>query len=102
MAVRPAATRARPRAETYAADLKTKLGIAPDQVGAWSALADALSCNHRRMAGDTANGDQPFGALGDRLAGLERMRRAARQLLDVLNTDQREVAAHVLPLCCRS
>jgi hypothetical protein len=54
------------------------------------------------MAGDTANGDEPFGALGDRLAALERMRRAARQLLDVLNTDQREVAAHVLPLCCRS
>jgi hypothetical protein len=54
------------------------------------------------MARDTANGDEPFGALGDRLAGLERMRRAARQLLDVLNTDQREVAAHVLPLWCRS
>jgi hypothetical protein len=102
MAFRPAAMRARPRAETYAADLKAKLRIAPDQIGAWSAFADALSCNRLRMASGTGNGDEPFGALGDRLVALEQMRHAGRELLAVLSPEQQNVAAQVLPLCCRS
>jgi hypothetical protein len=102
IAFRPAATRARLPAEPYAAGLKARLCIAEDQIGAWSMFADALWCNHLRMASDTANGDEPFGALGDRLAALERMRHAGRQILDVLSSDQRKVAAQVLPLCCRS
>jgi hypothetical protein len=92
--------RARPRAETYAASLKAKLGIAPNQVVAWSALTDALSRNHRRMASDIANDDEPFGALGDRLAALERISHAGRALMDVLSLEQQHVAAQVLPLCC--
>ena len=101
-AFRSAASRPRHGAEAYVAGLKGRLCIAPDQIGAWSALADALSCNHLRMASDTANGDEPFGALGDRLVALGRMRHAGRQPLGVLSPDQREVAAQVLPLCCRS
>jgi hypothetical protein len=100
MAFRPAALRPRPQVETYAAGLKAKLGIAPDQASAWSALADALSRNHRRMASGTANSDEPFGALADRLADLQRMRQAGRALLDVLSPEQQHIAAHVLPLCC--
>jgi hypothetical protein len=100
MAFHPAPIRARSRAKTYAAGLKAKLCIAPDQVVAWSALAGALSCNHRRMASDTASGDEPFGALGDRLAALERIGQAGRELMDVLSPEQQHIAAQVLPLCC--
>jgi hypothetical protein len=51
------------------------------------------------MASEHANGDEPFGALADRLAALECIRHAAQQLLDVLSPAQQGVAAQVLPLC---
>lgn len=101
-AFRPAVKRPRHGAEAYVAGLKAMLSIGPDQIGAWSAFADALSCCHRRMASDHANGDEPFGALADRLAALERIRLAVRQLLDVLSPAQQGVAAQVLPLCSLS
>jgi hypothetical protein len=100
VAFRRAATRTRQRAETYAADVKAKLCIAADQVSAWSEFADALFCNHRRMAGCNANRAEAFGMLTDRLAALERMRHAGRELLDVLSPEQQHVATRLLPLCC--
>jgi hypothetical protein len=86
--------------DSYAADLKAKLCIAADQVGAWSVFADILSSNHRRMAGRNANGDEPFGALTDRLAALDQVSQAGRALMEVLSPEQQHVAAQVLPLCC--
>jgi hypothetical protein len=100
IAFRPAATRARPLAETYAAGLKAKLCITTDQAGAWSMFADALSCNRQRMASGSGNSVEPFGALADRLAARERIRHAGRALMDVLSAEQQHVAARALPLCC--
>jgi hypothetical protein len=95
-----AASGSRPGVNSYAADLKAKLCIAADQVGAWSVFADALSGNHRRMAGRNANGDEPFGALADRLAALAHVSQAGRVLMDALSPEQQHIAAQVLPLCC--
>jgi hypothetical protein len=96
---RPASKRSRHGAEAYVAGLKARLSIGPDQIDAWSAFADALSRSRRRTASGSANGEEPFGALADRLAALERIRHAAGELLDVLSPAQQGVAAQVLPLC---
>lgn len=93
-------TQPRSGAETYVAGLKDKHSIGPEQMGLWSAFAEALSSNDRRMRSNANNGDEPFGALPDRLAALESMRQAAEQLFGVLGPTQRGVAAQVLPLCC--
>lgn len=94
------ASGSRPGVDSYAADLKAKLRIAADQVGAWSVFADTLSGNHRRMAGRNASRDEPFGALAERLAALAQVSQAGRALMDVLSPEQQHVAAQVLPLCC--
>jgi hypothetical protein len=63
-------------------------------------FADALSCSHEKMASGVGNSVEPFGALADRLAALERIRHAGRALMDVLSADQQHIAAQALPLCC--
>jgi hypothetical protein len=95
-----AAMRLRPGAEKYVAHLKAELSIGRDQTEAWAAFAEALSENSRRMCSSNDGGDVPFGALSDRLAALDSMRRAAKQLFAVLRPAQRRTAVQLLPLCC--
>jgi len=87
-------------AGSYTADLKTRLSIAPGQVQAWEAFADALSANTRRMRSDNPRGDSPFGPIALRLDALVSMQRAAQQLFVVLEPAQRRAAVQVFPLCC--
>jgi hypothetical protein len=94
------ALRSPSHAGSYTADLKTRLSIAPGQVQAWKAFADALSANTRRMRSDNPGGDSPFGPIALRLDALISMQRAAQQLLVVLEPAQRRAAVQVVPLCC--
>jgi hypothetical protein len=94
------ATRPRSGAKRYLAGLEAKLCIGPNQIDAWSAVADALSANGRRMRSDTDSSYEPFGSLPDRLAALDSMRRAAERLFNVLHPAQQRVASQALPLCC--
>ena len=93
-------TQPRSGARNYLAGLKAELSIRPEQTDAWSAVAEALSANGRRMRNDSDHGGEPFGSLPGRLAALEAMRRAAERLFGVLHPAQRRVASQVLPLCC--
>lgn len=94
------ATRSRSGAKSYVAGLKAKLSIEPSQMDAWSAVADALSANGRRMRSDSDHSDEPFGPFPDRMAALESMTRAAERLFGVLRPGQQQVASGALPLCC--
>jgi len=93
------ALRSPSQAGSYTADLKARLSIAPGQVQAWEAFADALSANTRRMRSDNPGGDSPFGPIAVRLDALISMQCAAQQLLVVLEPGQRCAAVQVLPLC---
>jgi hypothetical protein len=93
-------TRPRSGARSHVAGLKAKLSIGPNQMDAWSAVADALSANGRRMRSESDSSDEPFGSLPDRLAALESMRRTAERLFGVLHPAQQRVASQALPLCC--
>jgi hypothetical protein len=87
-------------AEKYVARLRVELAITDAQAEAWGAFAEALRENRRRMQTFDDAGDQPFGPVQDRLAALASMRRAAQDLLAVLERAQRRKAMQLLPLCC--
>jgi hypothetical protein len=95
----PAPRRVRSSPADYVASLKAELGITEHQLRAWGEFAAALSANSRRMQG-TDDEDQPFGLIERRLAALDSMRRAARELFTVLRAGQQCKAFQLLPLCC--
>jgi hypothetical protein len=80
--------------------LQAALAITQDQMEAWTAFAERLWANRRRVeSGECAEG-LPYGALEDRLRALASMRHAAVELCTVLDTDQQRRALQLLPLCC--
>jgi|ThiBioDrversion2_2_1062182.scaffolds.fasta_scaffold42554_2 hypothetical protein len=83
----------------YVDSLEDALSITEPQMGAWMSFAEALLENRRRMESVVA-GDQPFGALEDRLAALRRMRTSAAKLFPLLDPAQQGLAMRHLPLCC--
>ena len=93
----PAAMRG---AESYVVGLKAKLAITEGQTEAWTAFAETLSANARRMRTIDDAGNQPFGRLPDRLAALRSMRHAAARLFPALGAAQQRSAMQLLPLCC--
>ena len=90
---------ARRRGRGYVAGLEDVLSITEPQMKAWMSFAEALFENRRRMEGVEA-GDQPFGALEDRLIALRHMRSSAARLFPLLDPAQQSLAMRHLPLCC--
>ena len=89
----------RRRGRNHVDHLKDLLSIAEPQMEAWMSFAETHFANRRRMESDEG-GDQPFGALEDRLAAFRSMRAAAAQLFPLLDPAQRNMAMRHLPLCC--
>ena len=87
-------------AERHVTGLQVTLAITEDQMEAWTAVADSVWANRRRMESGECVEGLPFGALGDRLAALASMRQAAARLYTTLDTDQQRRALQLLPLCC--
>lgn len=96
----PSAKRVGSGAERYVAGLQATLAITEDQMDVWTAVADSVWANRRRMESGECVEGVPFGALEDRLAALASMRQAAARLYITLDTDQQRKALQLLPLCC--
>jgi hypothetical protein len=84
----------------YVDGLEDVLSITEPQMEAWMSFAEALLGNRRRMESVEA-GDQPFGALEERLVALRRMRSSAAKLFPLLDPAQQNLAKRHLPLCCQ-
>ena len=96
----PSAGRVGSGAERYVAGLQATLAITEDKMEAWTAFAESLRSNRRRMESGECAEDLPYGALEDRLAALASMRQTAAQLYGVLDKNQQCKALQLLPLCC--
>ena len=87
-------------AKNYVAGLQATLAITEHQMEPWTAFAQSLCANRRRMESEECAEDLPYGTLEDRLAALASMRHATAQLCGVLDTNQQRKALQLLPLCC--
>lgn len=88
-----------PSANHHVADLSKRLSISEVQREVWSAFAETLLANNRRMVRND-RADEPFGDPGDRLAALAAMKAAAARLFELLDPAQQDEAMQQLPLCC--